>query len=748
MATRLRRTLKDLIKARLSRRIVGWVFLSIVVIEAIILIPSVYRREQELLNYLKELSTARGEGILAAGGIADTEPELLAQFEQMLADPVVKGIALYRADGSLVGSIEEAPDLSIDEINRGQTKRFTRATNRYDAVWKMSPLEERFTGRYIPIIRHDSTWVRQEIILFIFRIAGLVLIISVFVTSAALIVLERLIIGPVLRLRTDLLTAGQAITDDCDPASLQFESTQQSLQSQRKDELGDVVAAFEKMFYQIVDAITMRKQAEASLRLSEEKFSKAFQASPNPITLSTLTDGHIIEANASFLAFHGSELPQVIDKTALDIGLWADTRNGSQGPISDHRAAMIHRIKTEGFVRNQEYQFQRRTGEIRTVLYSAEQIEIGGKTCVLAVVNDITERKQAEEALRESETRFKTLIEQAADAFYVINVHGQILDVNQQACRSLGYTRDELVRLRVPDIQKKLGSEDFQNLWRRLVPGKPLTIEGIHQRKDGSTFPVEVGVGLLEFSGERYLLALARDATARKQAESALARLAEIGELAAMIVHEVRNPLTTILMGLNSFKRMDLPERAKMRLTFALEESERLQRLLNEILLYARQQQLDANLLNLCELAEEMLPALRSMPAAASRVIEVVADQSAIPIKGDKDKLKQVFINLVSNACEAAPAGETITWRLAQSNGQVNVEVHNGGEPIPPDVLPKLTQPFFTTKASGNGLGLAITRRIIEAHNGELTIQSSVDLGTTVSITLPSSLTIENNSES
>lgn len=726
MATQLRRTLKDLITARLSRRIVGWVFISIVVIEAVILIPSVYRRQRELLIYLRDISTARGEGVLNGAGAADSEAELLAQFEQILDDQVVVGVALYRSDGSLVGSFAEAPTLSVEAVRQGQVQRLDYSQNRYDAVWKMSPLEDQFGDRYIPIIRHDSTSVRNELIQFVFRIAGLVLIISVFVTGATLIVLERLIIGPILRLRTDLLAVGQAITQDFDTASLQFESSQLT----RRDELGDVVAAFELMLRQIVDAIATRNRMETEVRQSEEKFSKAFKASPNPITLSTLTDGHIIEANASFLAFHGSQRSDVMDKTALDIGLWVDPGD---------RAIMIHQIRTEGFVRNQEYRFQRASGEVRTVLYSAEQLDINGTTCILAVTNDITERKQAEEALRESEMRFKTLIEQAADAFYVVNARGQILDVNQQACRSLGYGHDELIGLQVTDIQLQMTPAGFEQLWQRLEPGQPIRTEGCHRRKDGSNFPVEVSIGLLEFSGDRYLLALARDITERKQAESATARLAEIGELAAMIVHEVRNPLTTVLMGLNAFKRMDLPERDRMRLSFALEESERLQRLLNEILLYARQQQLETTSLDLNALARDMLPALQTMPAAADRAIEIVANSAALPIHGDKDKLKQVFINLICNACEASPVGGTITWQLTRSNGQIQIQIHNGGDPIPPDILPKLTQPFFTTKTSGNGLGLAITRRIIEAHRGTLTFESVAEVGTTVTVRLPAS---------
>ena len=99
--------------------------------------------------------------------------------------------------------------------------------------------------------------------------------------------------------------------------------------------------------------------------------------------------------------------------------------------------------------------------------------------------------------------------------------------------------------------------------------------------------------------------------------------------------------------------------------------------------------------------------------------------------------IKQVFINLLSNACEASPAGDRVTCTMAVAADVVKVQVHNGGEPIPPDILPKLTQPFFTTKSSGNGLGLAITRRIIEAHSGTIQFTSTAELGTTVTVELP-----------
>ncbi|MEM9769735.1 MAG: PAS domain-containing sensor histidine kinase, partial [Cyanobacteria bacterium P01_D01_bin.71] len=172
----------NLWRARLSRRIVFWVFLSIVVIEAIILVPSVMRRERELLEYLRALSTAQAEGVLGAqAGMADADDaEVLTRLETLLSNEVILGGALYRADGTLIETFGEPPDLGNPitlEEGQGEVRRdrYNRQTQRYDAVWEMSPLE----GRYELVIRHDATWVGREFYFFIARITGLVLIISV-----------------------------------------------------------------------------------------------------------------------------------------------------------------------------------------------------------------------------------------------------------------------------------------------------------------------------------------------------------------------------------------------------------------------------------------------------------------------------------------------------------------------------------------------------------------------------------------
>lgn len=215
-------------------------------------------------------------------------------------------------------------------------------------------------------------------------------------------------------------------------------------------------------------------------------------------------------------------------------------------------------------------------------------------------------------------------------------------------------------------------------------------------------------------------------------------RLAAIGEFAAIIVHEIRNPLTTVMMGLKYFQKTILTEPARERLSLALDEGNRLQRLLSEILLYAKPQVLQLCELDINEFMRELLLQERELPEAIDKKIEFTPVSRAVKISADKDKLKQVFINIVRNACEAVLAGDIVKCEVdILAANKVCIHVRNGGEPIPPEILSKLTQPFFSTKSSGTGLGLAITKRIVNAHGGELLIKSEAGTGTTVSVQLP-----------
>jgi len=162
----------------------------------------------------------------------------------------------------------------------------------------------------------------------------------------------------------------------------------------------------------------------------------------------------------------------------------------------------------------------------------------------------VIERRRAEAALRESEKRFRTVVDQAADAMFVHDLDGRIIDVNQQACESLGYSREELLGRRVPNVDAEFGNgDDMKSAWSHLAPKRPITVEGFQQRKDGTTFPVEMRLGLVELGGRRAIIALARDITERKQTEIEMNRLRNLFK-------NMIDSMPSILVGVNSEGRV------------------------------------------------------------------------------------------------------------------------------------------------------------------------------------------------
>ena len=216
-------------------------------------------------------------------------------------------------------------------------------------------------------------------------------------------------------------------------------------------------------------------------------------------------------------------------------------------------------------------------------------------------------------------------------------------------------------------------------------------------------------------------------------------KLAAIGQFASTIVHEIRNPTTTILMGLTSLQQLKLDDRNQMRLNLAVEEAARLQELLQEILLYAKPQIIKAETIELRQFLQDLAFALQEMPQAQQRHLKMVYDNEQCLVKGDRNKLKQVVINLVKNAFEAIEPGGTVTCKLSVANNPDGycVSVLNGGLPIPPEILPRLTEAFVSAKSGGTGLGLAIVKQIVTNHEGNLSIESNETLGTKISFTLP-----------
>jgi len=495
-------------------------------------------------------------------------------------------------------------------------------------------------------------------------------------------------------------------------------------------QLSELMLKLQELQEQLQQERHSRQTVERELRANEQRLRRIFDYSNDAIVVIDPKCDRILEANPKAVTMLGYSREELLTSVRVS--------SIHPNEMSKLRA-FGEQVLAQGHGWTNELTCLTKSGHQLPAEISASVIPYEGKDRLISLVRDVTERKAAELALRQSEARFRTFVENAADAFFIIGPQGQVQDVNRRACESLGYTREELLQLSVPDINAELSPDELMALKQRLSIQTPTVIESWHRRKDGSVFPVEVSICRFGDEDSPREIALARDITERKQAQAAMARLAEIGELSAMIVHEVRSPITTVLMALESFRGMELPERAQMRLGLALEEAERLKTLLNEILQYAREQTLTLTDIDLVALIQQLQPEMAALPVAQERTLRVESTLSTAWIAGDADKLKQVFINLIRNACEAVKPGDIVTWRIdaAVQPCHVCVSIHNGGPPVPPEVLEKLGQPFFTTKSGGNGLGIAIVRRIVEAHQGDLSIESSAERGTVVRVVLP-----------
>ncbi|MEM6402429.1 MAG: PP2C family protein-serine/threonine phosphatase [Cyanobacteria bacterium P01_D01_bin.116] len=269
-------------KSRLSLLVVSIVFFSILLIEIVILIPSIIRREKQLLNEIEEITEGKVSvltQISVPSGIEETDEEIYEQLSNlvdlkaiMITDElkhIIVGGSFYTKEEQLIGSFGEKPQLSISDFKRNPNRGFrTQDGSRYDAGWTTQQM-----GRdTFLIIRHDTSSLQPEINAYILRIAGLVVLISIFVTCGVWIGLEPIVIRPIICLRNDLIKAGEAISKDKQTPDFASSSIK------RKDELGDVITAFDTMYHQISTAYYQRKQAEAALKLSlieVEKYSQA-----------------------------------------------------------------------------------------------------------------------------------------------------------------------------------------------------------------------------------------------------------------------------------------------------------------------------------------------------------------------------------------------------------------------------------------------------------------------------------------
>jgi two-component system, LuxR family, sensor kinase FixL len=358
--------------------------------------------------------------------------------------------------------------------------------------------------------------------------------------------------------------------------------------------------------------------------------------------------------------------------------------------------------------------------------------------------NDVEIRERVERALEASEARWRAIIDSAVDGIVVIDSRGRIESFNAGAVRLFGYAEQEVIGRNVNILMPSPYREEHDGYIRHYIETGEQRIIGFGRevtglRKDGTTFPVHLSVGEFLIEGERRFTGILHDLTARVQMETRLreqAALTSLGEMAAVVAHEVKNPLTGIRGAIQVIgTRLPPASKEAAIVKDIVARIDALSELMKDLLLFARPPQLRVAVVDVLALARTVAELVRQDPALHE--IRIVVSGGAPPIAADAELLKIVIQNLLLNAAHAMQGRGAIDVSVSSSDGFCVVTMADAGPGIPPEVRAKLFTPFFTTKSRGTGLGLLTARRLLEAHGGTIALECPPSGGTVVTVRVP-----------
>jgi PAS domain S-box-containing protein len=380
------------------------------------------------------------------------------------------------------------------------------------------------------------------------------------------------------------------------------------------------------------------------------------------------------------------------------------------------------------------------TGERKHL--SAQYVFIPPKM-VMVHTEDVTGRILAERAIRESETRYRLIMEQASDAIWVARADGTYMDVNRSACELLGYSREEFLGMH---LSKTVMPEELPKTAQTVasvLAGKTVVTERRMRHKDGSIVMAELSARRLD---DGRIVAIARDLTSRLRMEAELRRsqtLSAMGALVAGVAHEVRNPLFGIsatLDGLEAHveKGQDLAELPQF-FQVLRGQVDRLTGLMQDLLDYARPAAIEPHLLPLSGVVARAAAACDPLLRRRGVELRTVLPDGLPPLGIDCDRLSQALINLLENAVQHSPEGGTVAVEagLAPDGEAVELTVSDSGPGVAEEDLPHLFEPFFSRRVGGTGLGLSIVQRIVEEHGGSVSASNRPGGGALLSVRLP-----------
>ncbi|MBP2642394.1 MAG: hypothetical protein H6Q67_281 [Firmicutes bacterium] len=334
-----------------------------------------------------------------------------------------------------------------------------------------------------------------------------------------------------------------------------------------------------------------------------------------------------------------------------------------------------------------------------------------------------------------------TFMDNIADATCITNLHGDVTRVNKAFETMFGWTEKELIRNSTLNIPNEEIYNELLLKWREATTGKLITNwETLMKHKSGTILNIIISIFPVhnEHGQTSAIVSISRDITENKRTEEYLRnsdKLNAIGQLAAGVAHEIRNPLTTVFGFIQLLKRRNPSDNEHYALI--LSELERINFITNEFLVLSKPHVNNHFVKDLILIINDVVKLLKTRAIITNVEISTDYSQSEIAVNCDENQLKQVFINVIKNGIEAMQTGGILLICTETDNKMVKIKFIDQGCGIEPGKLEMIGKPFFTTKENGNGLGLVVSKKIIDNHEGIFKVFSQVDIGTCVEIALP-----------
>lgn len=477
--------------------------------------------------------------------------------------------------------------------------------------------------------------------------------------------------------------------------------------------------------------VIINERFRKDLMESEARFRSVYENNPDAIFIKdrTLNYSYVNPGTERLFSLQASD---ILGKNDNELGIKEEFDS-----FKSDLAAL------KGEIRSKEIMFKERTYHIIRFPLKYDDATIFG---ICSIARDITDRKRIEDAHRESEIKYRQLYESSRDGYVFINNLGYIVESNAAFRKMVGYSSNELKKMTYYDITPHKWHILEEKIIREqiLTRGYSNVYEKEYIRKDGNIIPIELRVYLVQSSKREMqgLWAFVRDISEKKEMQRQLLRaeyLSGLEQFAAGVAHEIKNP-TAAVRSIAQYNRQNYSHIGKEFVDDMDMIIETIDLVSSKIDLFSKFTKPASNkfvVADITSIIENVIELVKNKCEAQNVKLKCSCEKAVPQVRIDKDNFKSILMNLIYNSLEAMPEGGEIEIKVGNGNNKIRIEVADTGEGMSEQQLNDAFRPFFTTKKTGDGMGLPLVYQYLKLHNANINIESEVNIGTRVIIDFP-----------